>query len=92
MSETWEELFSRFENRYVLVTLDTDAVTIRNLPVFLTRITVDSHHLTLEVRGGGRIRFASTYEPYLDEEDNLACINDEGGSLTVGLAPAQPVP
>lgn len=89
--ETWEDLFARFENQYVIVNVESDAVTIQNLLVFLTRITEDSHYLTLETRGAGRIRFASIYEPYLDEDDRLVCVNEDGESITLEKTPAQPV-
>lgn len=91
MSETWRDLLPLFEGRYVIVSLDSGTVEIRNLPVFLTRIHEDSHHLILEVRGGGRIRFESIYTARLDEDDRLVCISENGDSITVELAPAQPV-
>lgn len=89
--ETWEDLFARFENQYVLVNIESDAVTILNLVVFLTHVTLDSHYLTLETRGTGRICFASIYEPYLNEDDRLVCVNEDGESITLEKAPAQPV-
>jgi hypothetical protein len=89
--ESWENLFARFENQYVLVNIESDAVTILNLVVFLTHVTLDSHHLTLETRGAGRIRFASIYEPYLDENDRLVCVNEDGESITLEKTPVQPV-
>jgi hypothetical protein len=91
--ETWEDLFARFENQYVIVNVESDAVTIQNLMVFLTRITMDSHHLTLETRGSGRIRFTSINKPYLDpyEDDRLICVNEDGESITLEKTPVQPV-
>ncbi|GIM48440.1 hypothetical protein DNHGIG_39890 [Collibacillus ludicampi] len=91
MSETWEELFGPYEGRYIILDLITTKISLMNVVEFATRISYDSHTFMVELRNGGKIHFPTTIEPYIDEDDRLVCVNEDGDSLYIIPSPVQPV-
>ncbi len=88
---TWNDIQNCYEGRYIILNLVSDKISLINVVEFATRISYDSHTFKIKLRSGGEIHFPSTLEPYIDDEDRLVCINDDGDFIFITPSPVQPV-